>query len=320
MKAFVVGINDYPNVPLKAPIDDALNIKKLLEKNEDGSPNFEVRLGIDIKTKSELKKEIVKLFSGKTDIALFYFSGHGFLNEIGGYLVTPDFKSYDEGISMDEILHLANESESTNKIIILDCCYSGRFGSPSVLGKNSFLKTGVTILSSSKDSEESEEIDGKSIFTNLLIEALRGGASDICGNITPGGVYSYVDKSLGRWDQRPVFKTNVSEFISLRKVNPPIPIETLRELINYFPDPDYYFSLDPSFEFTNSPTVKHEVKQPYADPTNISIFNDLQKFEGVGIVIPNNEEHMYFAAMNSQSCRLTPIGKHFWRLIKKNRI
>jgi hypothetical protein len=32
------------------------------------------------------------------------------------------------------------------------------------------------------------------------------------------------------------------------------------------------------------------------------------------------EEHMYFAAMHSTGCLLTPLGKHYWRLAKSKRI
>lgn len=44
-----------------------------MTKNGDGSPNFEVKLAIDVPTKSELKTLIVELFSGDSDIALLYF-------------------------------------------------------------------------------------------------------------------------------------------------------------------------------------------------------------------------------------------------------
>jgi len=38
------------------------------------------------------------------------------------------------------------------------------------------------------------------------------------------------------------------------------------------------------------------------------------------LVVPVDEEFMYFAAMNSKSCRLTELGYHYWRLIKKNKL
>ena len=46
----------------------------------------------------------------------------------------------------------------------------------------------------------------------------------------------------------------------------------------------------------------------------------LQKLEGIGLVVPVGEEHMYFAAMNSKACELTAVGKQYWRLVKEGRI
>jgi hypothetical protein len=46
----------------------------------------------------------------------------------------------------------------------------------------------------------------------------------------------------------------------------------------------------------------------------------LQKLEGIGLVVPVGEEHMYYAAMNSKSCELTAVGKQYWKLVKEGRI
>jgi len=223
-KALIVGINNYPSSPLRGCINDASSVATILETHGDGSPNFDVKLETDVQTKSNLKTMIVDLFSGNSDTVLLYFSGHGFLNEIGGYLVTPDHARYDEGISMDEILVLANQSKSKDKIIILDCCHSGALGTPTIGGGASHLQEGVSILT---------------------------GAADLRGHISPGGVYAYIDQALGAWEQRPVFKTNVTRFISLRIVTPQVLLDTLRKIIEYFPAPQDEFKLDPSYEDTN---------------------------------------------------------------------
>lgn len=124
-----------------------------------------------------------------------------------------------------------------------------------------------------------------------------------------------IDKALGPWEQRPVFKTNVTRFTSLRKVVPQVELSIIRKIDTYFSDEDTEFSLDPSFEPTNSNFVSHEIVQPYANPSNTKIFSDLQKLEGIGLVVPVGEEHMYYAAMKSKSCKLTYIGKQYWRLV-----
>ena len=45
-------------------------------------------------------------------------------------------KKYDEGVSMDEILSLANQSKAKDKVILLDCCHSGALGTPTITGNN----------------------------------------------------------------------------------------------------------------------------------------------------------------------------------------
>ncbi len=319
-KALVVGINNYPSSPLRGCINDASEVATILGTHGNGSPNFDVRFETDVQTKSELMAMIVELFSGNCDTVLLYFSGHGFLNEIGSYLVTPDNSKYDVGISMDEILGLANESKSKDKIIILDCCHSGSLGTPAIGGGASHLKEGVSILTASRKEESSKEINGHGVFTNLLLDALQGGAADLTGHISPGGVYAYIDQALGPWEQRPVFKTNVTRFTSLREVTPQVSLDTLRKIIEYFPAPQDVFELDPSYEDTNSKAVKHVIKEPYAKPDNVAVFKNLQKFQGVGLVVPVNTQYMYFAAMESKSCKLTSLGYHYWRLVKDKRI
>jgi hypothetical protein len=319
-KALIVGINEYPSAPLKGCVNDASEISSILSSNGDNSPNFDIRLELNVATKAKLKKMIVDLFSGDDDTVLFYFSGHGFINEIGGYLVTPDYQNYDEGISMEEILTIINGSRAKDKIVILDCCHSGAMGSPTLSSGSSHIAEGVSILTASRDDEPSMEINGHGVFTNLLIEALRGGASDLRGHISPGGVYAFIDQSLGPWKQRPVFKTNVTRFTSLRVVQPQVSMDVIRKIILYFKDPSDEFQLNPSYEDTNSPTIEHKVIVPYADTNNVKIFKDLQKLQSIGLVVPVKADYMYFAAMESKTCKLTSLGYHYWRLVKERRI
>lgn len=313
-KALIIGINNYPSSPLSGCVNDANSIATILESNGDGSPNFGVRLitsPSDIVDRSSLREAIERLFSGESDMTLLYFSGHGFIKSTGGYLVTTDAKRYDEGVSMDEILTLANQSKAKNKVIILDCCHSGALGQASVTGNNiAQLSEGLSVLTASRDSESALEINGSGVFTSLVVDALKGGAADLRGNITPGSLYAYVDEALGAWDQRPIFKTNVSSFASLRTSPPKVPLATMRKIITYFSSPEAEHPLDPSYEDTDS----------RAKENNVKIFKDLQKFQSVGLVVPVDEEFMYFAAMNSKSCKLTALGYQYWRLVHEKKL
>ena len=315
-KALVIGIDEYPTAPLRGCVNDANSIASVLEKNGDGALNFSVRVltaPADVLNKAILRDAIEELFDGDSDVCLFYFSGHGVVTSTGGYIVTPDAKQYDEGVAMDEILEIANQSKTKDKVVLLDCCHSGALGSPAIVGgKIAMLGEGVSVLAASRPYESAIEIKGRGVFTSLVVDALVGGAADLRGYVTPASIYTYIDQRLGAWDQRPIFKTNVSHFTSLRSMAPtvPLPFEILRKLPTYFPAPQYEYSLDPSYEFTSE----------HAKVTNVAIMKDLQKLVSVGLVVPVGAEHMYFAAMNSMSCKLTPLGQQYWKLAKEGMI
>jgi uncharacterized caspase-like protein len=322
-KALVVGINAYPSSPLYGSINDAEAFGSLIKRNAVPGPNlnFNVYIHKDVPTKERLLGLIETLFQGDDQVALFYFSGHGFVNPVDTYLVTPDATRLNAGVSMTELMTLANESKAKNRVIILDCCHAGAAGVAPVSGSaGTLLNNGVTILSASRANEKAMEAGGHGIFTNLLLAALNGGAADIRGNITPGSIYAYIDQALGSWEQRPVFKTNITEFISLRTVTPRVTDETLRKIIEHFPSPTTDFPLNPSYEWTNSPLVEHSVIQPYANNDNVAVFRELQQFRNIGLVAPVGATDMYFAAMEGKPCRLTALGHHYWRLADEEKI
>lgn len=319
-KALIVGLNKYPDCELQWCDNDAIAIANLIEANGDGSPNFDVIQITDTCGKDTLYHNIRKLFADDAEIALLYFSGHG--SDIdGGYLVTTDFSPDSLGVKMEDVLSLANDSHCKNKVIILDCCFAAKMGESLLVHNRSVLSEGVTIMAASQTWQESMENSDiqHGVFTDLLIQGLKGGASDISGNITPSSLYSFVDQSLGPWQQRPVFKTNISRFLPIRTINAKVPKSILRKISQYFINPSDEFPLDPSYEFTNDPGVEHCVKEPYADPSHVSVFKELQLFESVGLVEPVDTDHMYFAAMENKSCKLTALGLHYWKLSKDRR-
>lgn len=324
-KALLIGINAYPlGNELHGCIEDINQVKSAIERNGDGSPNYSVKMMPDVQTTGEVMQAIEQLFSGDSDSSLLYFSGHGFVNTVGAEIVMPqnimDGSHYYTGIQMSSIMDIVNRSSVRNKIIILDCCHSGHMGKYNPRDAGSILKPGVSILTACREDETAMEAGGHGLFTELLCNALKGGAADYCGNITIGGVYAYIDRSFGPWDQRPVFKTNVTEFAPLKKVNPQVSLDVIRELPNLFVKPDVDLPLNPSFEETNDPTVAHKYIQPYATKENIKKFKMLQKLQSIGFVVPVDAPFMYFAAMDSKACRLTELGRYYWRLVNSNRI
>jgi hypothetical protein len=93
-RALIVGINDYPNAPLKGCVPDAQKMYSLLSKNGDGSPNYSCRLLTSdnqrVVSKALLEESLEQLLIPDTDSAIFYFSGHGSRNILGGVLITQE--------------------------------------------------------------------------------------------------------------------------------------------------------------------------------------------------------------------------------------
>ena len=322
-KALIVGINYYEHgSPLYGCVDDAHAVKAIIERHGDGSVNFDVQPftgtgTTDTVSRGQIKDYVKKLFSDDSEIALFYFAGHGHIESSGGYLLASDSKRGDDGVSLTEILALANESKARNKIIILDSCHSGIAGTPPTSGNNAVLAEGITILTASTEEQYATEENGRGVFTTLFVDALNGVAANLLGDVTPGSIYAYIDQSLGAWEQRPVFKTNVKSFVSLRKVQPSVQLDDLRRLTEFFPEPGHQFPLDPTFE----PEMKGRSEGMSApDPENTRKFAILQRFNRVNLVVPVEAQHMWNAAMESKACRLTVLGEHYRRLVVRERI
>jgi hypothetical protein len=316
-RALVVGIDDYPSSQLGGCVADADAVATLLERHENGTKNFDVRTMTgppDAITRVSLRAAIVQLFARPADVALFYFAGHGTENDLDGYLVTRDATAYDEGVSMSEVIRLANRSPVSERIVVVDCCHSGHLGNdplgPRDANAKAKLSEGVSVLAASRSTEPAMEASGRGLFTTLLCSALDGGAADVLGDTKIAAVYSYIDESLGPWQQRPLFKAHLTSSLSLRKGDPSLPLAGLRRIVGLFPTQGGELTLDPSFERTHSS----------ADPVNVEIFELLVAYRDARLVEVVTHPHLYYAALESGRVRLTPLGRHYWRLVAEGRL
>lgn len=315
-KALVVGIDYYNHAKkLYGCVADAYAVKSALERNSDGTVNFSVNLMVATDevsgiSRKELKMSAEQLFSDEPEVALFYYAGHGYIESTGGYLITSECSEGDDGFALSDLLTIASRSKATNKIIILDSCHSGAMGQINQFQEFSLINEGMTILTACSEKQYASEEDGHGVFTSLLVDALYGGAMNLLGEVTPGSVYAHIDQTLGPWEQRPLFKTNVRRFVSLRKNTPPISILELHKLTELFTNYGDEFQLDPTYE----PDSMNPIKE------NNEKFSILQKYNRINLLIPVGAEHMYYAAMESKRCKLTPLGIHYWKLVKNGRI
>jgi uncharacterized caspase-like protein len=328
-KALVVGIDDYDTAPLKGCVNDAISIASILEVNGDGSPNFDVRLlesNNEIVTTELLHDAISELFAGDADTALFYFAGHGVINQEtnSGYIVSQDGRRGSWGLSLAELIGQANRAYPRIKstVIILDSCHSGYAGEISGIPAEagiSVIGNGVTILTACHRDGTASEVGGQGVFTGILIDGLRGSSADVCGRITPASIYSHVDQTLGPWEQRPIYKANVQTFVVLRHVAPKVSLETLRRLPVLFPEPTSIFELNPSFEPDRGEEAKR-LSYIGVDENNVRTYRELQTCNRHGLVVPVDHEYMWHAAIYSTGCKLTALGAHYRMLAEMKRI
>lgn len=318
-RALIVGINGYNFGPLKGAVNDALEMTRLLQRNEDNSINFDCRVmkAEDAKKievdRVSLKENIHALLMNEAEVALLYFSGHGIETDFGSFLVTQDAYTFDEGVALNDILIIANESRVREVIIILDCCYSGHFGNAPISGKRlTSIREGVTILASSRDHQVSREIDGQGVLTKNLIEALDGEAADTLGKVNISGIYQYVDQVSSPWEQRPIFKSNVSKMVTIRQCNPRISLKALRRLPLYFPLEESKISTDAE----GFPDLGAE------DSGQKVVETDLMMFGSAGIVSPVEPSDMDLREVleNRNECQLTNLGQLYHKMAAKGLI
>jgi hypothetical protein len=134
--AVLVGVNkyqDYDQIPTLAGAEnDAEELRKRLITNND----FEVLDGHlllgEHATRTAILRAVSDIFRNdrNTELVLFYFSGHGVVDENQeGYIAPYDMYPKDpfvSGIRMEDLKYLIERSNSkTNAAIILDCCYAG---------------------------------------------------------------------------------------------------------------------------------------------------------------------------------------------------
>ena len=239
---------------------------------------------------------------------LFYFSGHGYATEHGTYLVTQDGTGTLPGIALQEILDMANASRAQEVLLLIDSCHSGELGEPDRNGNlaKAYLRPGVTLLAASRADQQALEKHGRGLFTSLVIGALKGGASDVRGQISEASMYAYIEQALGPWDQRPIYKSNATQLSPIRQCQPDIEDDELRRLPQFFAQPNAQYFLNPSYEVVHAEAL----------PEHVSIFKLFKRYQVARLLRPTLDNDLYFAAIHSHPVELTPIGQFYWQLAK----
>jgi hypothetical protein len=144
------------------------------------------------------------------DLALLYYSGHGLMGELDResvFLAATDTRCeqlHTTALDTDGVLrHLLNITRASQKVVLLDCCFSGAFGSRNrfrggvrqeprrgVRQHGTFILTSSTHLKAAKTQGN----DRPSVFTEAMLAGLRGAAA-------PNGELWITTNDLARYVQ-----------------------------------------------------------------------------------------------------------------------
>lgn len=318
-RALVIGIDHYDTFPrLRCAVNDAKRIAELLGRHDDRTKNYDVRLHVSggggpKLTRAFIRERCVELFDGFSGEVVLYFSGHGAQTTWGAVLASQDGTDGEVGVPMEDILLLANRSQASDVVLIIDCCHAGELGNPPILqGLDTpiaLIRDGLTIMAASRPNEPAYESDGHGMFTDALAEGLAGGAADHMGNVNAASLFLYADRMFDAWDQRPVYKSHASRVATLRRCVPSVSEDDLRSLRADFATRDAELALDPEYEADKASADTPERAKKYDDGRRYKRLRDR------GLIETCEGDDLYFAAMDSHRIRLTLLGRYFWKLV-----
>jgi hypothetical protein len=209
-RALLIGNSAYPadehNLQtLKGPVKDIAVLNRALADPGTGLfADTDVTL-LPEASSARAIRAMGRFFGDATrdDVLLFYFSGHGKLDQVGRlHLCMQDTETTDllaTAVSSARINEFADASHARNVVVVLDCCFSGAFRGgdlgDTVSGPGRYVMTSCrgTQLANDATIENST-----SHFTQRLVDGLTGAAADLDGDgyVTFSDLYAYVDRRL----------------------------------------------------------------------------------------------------------------------------
>ncbi|MFV5996341.1 caspase, EACC1-associated type [Streptomyces sp. NPDC056231] len=185
-RAVFFGVSEFCELPpLKGVAHNVPALRELLTSNDVGGLAEEECVVVpESSTCLDVLDALQKAAQEATDLLLFYYAGHG---HFGGpdrsfLLATRDSGGQRAHHSVDyhEIRDLVSKSRAQRKVVVIDCCFSGRALSMSDEQAPTRQETeisGACVLTSAAETEQSICQPDGSVFTLELTKLLREGLS-----------------------------------------------------------------------------------------------------------------------------------------------
>jgi len=237
------GHYDHPDLDtLRSPAVDCTGLAEVLRDKEIGGFEVQELVNADLTTLKRAMEEFFGRQAVTDDVRLLYLSCHGILNPRNGNLhfavgtTDPEWPS-STSIEASFVRELIEDCWARSIVVILDCCFSGRFlpgakGGDGLAGFQEALKgrgrVVITAGNRTQQAYEGDHIDpaapAPSRFTGPLIDGLRTGDADLDGDglIAVRELYDYVCRRLHEEgiEQNPRFGGELQYDIPLARVKP----------------------------------------------------------------------------------------------------
>jgi len=232
--ALIIGIAAYRLIrPLSKTTTDAQDLYDILLQQGYTSTNVALLLD-EQATKPAISNKLNWLAQrvGPDDTVVIFFSGHG-VQLVGGFwpgeYLCPVEAALDGVrdtlISNEEFTTSLRSIQAGRLVVFLDACHAGGVGEPkdpavqvkAGLSEATYAQLatgeGRTIIASCRPNEVSWELPEmrNGLFTNYLLEGLRGGAARQDGTVWMSNLFGYVYERVSQHDLQHPFQQSASE-------------------------------------------------------------------------------------------------------------
>ncbi|MGH3866795.1 MAG: caspase, EACC1-associated type [Pseudonocardiaceae bacterium] len=253
-RAVLIGTWRYHHLKPVAAAEHSLHRMRTLLMSPlcGGWPESQVSVVGNRNTLGNLPHELVTWFSSATDVALFYYVGHGQYDNDDRLCLSLTDSSPDailrttSSLTFDAVRLAFRASKATTKIAILDCCFAGLAGRDSALAGSQDLpgSSGFYLMMASGEfstawfQPATESTRPQTFFTKYLVDVIERGIPGQPRGLTLGPIFDQVADTLVR-DGKPEPACRVSDhaahFVFARNTivtstTPPAPVSPLPTL------------------------------------------------------------------------------------------
>ncbi|MFC4111708.1 caspase family protein [Nonomuraea zeae] len=211
----LIGTARYDLLPALASVEDnLLSLAEVLTAHEVwGLPAAHVAIVPDPLTSADLLDPVVRAADEATDTVVLYYAGHGLIDHLRGdlhlALVGSDSQRMYTAVAYAHIRDALLGSRATRRIVILDCCYSGRalgtMADPITAAVDEASAEGTYVLAATAENQKALAPAGEShtAFTAELLRIFQNGIDGRGPLLDLDTIYNHV-RAVMRGKGRPI--------------------------------------------------------------------------------------------------------------------